>query len=210
MKIALNNTAGALCDMWYWSIHSVALPSHSISDHSSASSSTAGPGRASSHLMILFLDNKRLQLSRSGSVLLMRMSSCTELPSLYMDSSVHSVYPLSSFWLCAVGESQLCSWFLWFLWWILPHPSSWSCRMVVSGEPSVADFSWPEIQLYLILTHCGLVTSYDDIDFGQLWLMAPSHYLNSCCLIFKGVLQNSASNSQEELMNSILKTCLNP
>ena len=34
-----------------------------------------------------------------------------------------------------------------------------------------------------ILTHCGLVTPYGDIDLDQHWLAAPSHYLNQCWVI---------------------------
>ena len=52
-------------------------------------------------------------------------------------------------------------------------------------------------------THCGLVTPYGDIYLGQYWLgavkaqamacclMAPSHYMNQCWLIIKGVLWHS-------------------
>ena len=49
-----------------------------------------------------------------------------------------------------------------------------------------------------VLTHCGLMTPYGDTDLGQHWLrylacclMAPSHYLNQCWLIFSKVQWHS-------------------
>ena len=46
-------------------------------------------------------------------------------------------------------------------------------------------------------THCGLVTSYGDIDLGQHWFrchQAASHYLNQCWLINKVQGYSSESN----------------
>ena len=53
------------------------------------------------------------------------------------------------------------------------------------------------------LTHCGLVTPYNDMDRNgstlvqvmACCLMAPSHYLNHCLLIILGVLWHSPGNN---------------
>ena len=44
-------------------------------------------------------------------------------------------------------------------------------------------------------THCGFVTPYGDIDLGQHCLMAPSHYLDRCWFIIKGVLCHSPESN---------------
>ena len=63
-----------------------------------------------------------------------------------------------------------------------------------------------------VSTHCGLVTQWrysSGSTIAQVMgccLMAPSHYLNQCWLITKGVLRNSPrAISQEELKKSIHK-----
>ena len=58
--------------------------------------------------------------------------------------------------------------------------------------------TWECVAVHIhVLTLCGLVTPYGDIDLGQHWprmaccLTAPSHYLNQCWLIISEVLRHS-------------------
>ena len=57
---------------------------------------------------------------------------------------------------------------------------------------------WGKYPYRIKLTHCGLVLPDGDIKFGSTLtqvmdccLMAPSHYMNQCWLIIKGVLWHS-------------------
>ena len=76
--------------------------------------------------------------------------------------------------------------------------------------------SWRKItrQLLYSVTHCGLVMSYGDRSRPTLaqimdcCLMAPSHYLNQCWLIIKGVLWHSPASISQVLMNLIHNKCL--
>ena len=51
----------------------------------------------------------------------------------------------------------------------------------------------------IILTHCGLVTPYGDIDLDQHWLTAPSHYLNQCWVIISAVQWYSSGAISQEI-----------
>ena len=55
----------------------------------------------------------------------------------------------------------------------------------------LAELYWEKIRQLVIIplvkTHCGLVTSYGDVNLGQHCRQATSHYLNQCWLIINKV-----------------------
>ena len=73
-------------------------------------------------------------------------------------------------------QSNLCQ-LVWFNW-----GEVWSANFLrFLNIHELHDHDWR----ITILTHCGLPTPYDNID---LCLTAPSHCVNQCWLIIKGVL----------------------
>ena len=99
-------------------------------------------------------------------------------------------------------------------WW----PRSMSLKYGVTGPQWVKVYHFFRITILDIMlgtnrNSCGLLKTYGDKDLGQHWLrwlmacclMAPSHYLNQCCLIINGVVWYVPYvTSQEELENSII------
>ena len=101
---------------------------------------------------------------------------------------------------CCLGNTIIHPWFTSMIQaWFGDMVSRWRGTTQV---PSHWLSQWWLISMWIprniILTHCGLVTPYGDMDFGSTLaqvmtccLMAPSHYLNQCWLIISEVQWHS-------------------